>query len=73
MEIKSETFKHIAYVDLNLLTSNDIIIKSRYYLFNGTTCIVNISVYKHHLWFNVVYHKPLNGGLNLNPLIILSI
>ena len=34
----------LCHMDLNLLTSNGLIIKSRYYDLNDTTCIVNISV-----------------------------
>ena len=37
-------FKHTIHTELDLLTSNDIIIKSRYYDFNDTTSIVNMSV-----------------------------
>ena len=50
---------------LDLITSNGSIIESRYYDFNDNTCIVNISLQKQHLWFNMVYHKPFNGELNL--------
>ena len=50
---------------LDLLTSISVIIKSRYYDLNDTTCIVNISVWKQYLWFNMVYNKPFNGKLNL--------
>ena len=60
-------------MDLNLLTSNGLFIESRYYDFNDTTCIVNISAWKKHLWFNMVYHKPFNGKLNLIHSDILSI
>ena len=60
-------------MDLDLLISNGLIIKSRCYDFNDTTCIVNISLQKQHLWFNMVYHKPFNGKLNLIHSDILSI
>ena len=36
--------KHAIHMYLDLLTSNGFIIKSCYYDFNDTTCIVNISV-----------------------------
>ena len=58
---------------LDLLTSNGLIIKFRYYDFNDTIPIVNLSVWKKHLWFNMVYHKPFNGKLNLIHSDILSI
>ena len=57
----------------DLLTSNSLIIKSRYYDFNDTTSIVNISVEKYHVWFNMVDHKPFNGKLNLIHSDILTI
>ena len=57
----------------DLLTSNSLIIKSRYYDFNDTTSIVNISVEKCHVWFNMVDHKPFNGKLNLIHSDILTI
>ena len=60
-------------MDLDLLTSNGLMIESRYYDFHDTTCIVNISARKQHLWFNMVYHKPFNGKLNLIHSDILSI
>ena len=60
-------------MDIDLLTSNGLIIKSRYYDFKDTTCIVNISMQKQHLWFKLVYHKPFNGKLNLIHSYILSI
>ena len=60
-------------MDLDLLTSNGLIIIGRHYDFNDTTCIVNISAWKYHLWFNMVYHKPFNGKLNLIHSDILSI
>ena len=47
---------------MDLLSSNGLIFNRRYYDFNDTSCIVNIS---QHLWFNMVYHKPFNGKLNL--------
>ena len=49
---------------LDLLTTNGLIMKSRYYDFNDTTCIVKISV----KWFNMIYHKLFKGKLNLNTL-----
>ena len=52
-------------MSIDLLSSNGLIINSRYYDFNDSTCIVNISVYKQQLWFNMVYHKPFKGKLNL--------
>ena len=58
---------------LDLLTSNGLIIQSRYYDFNDSIPIVNISVCKQHLWFNMVHHKPFNGKLNLIHSDILSI
>ena len=60
-------------MDIDLLICNGLIIKSRYYDCNDTTCIVNISVYKQHLLVNVVYDKPFNGKLNLIHSDILSI
>ena len=60
-------------MDIDLLMCNSLIMKSRYYVFNDSTCIVNISVMEQHLWFNMVYHKPNNGKLNLMHLDILSI
>ena len=57
----------------DLLTSNSLIIKSRYYDFNDTTSIVNISVEKYHVWFNMVDNKPFNGKLNLIHSDILTI
>ena len=50
---------------LDLLTSNGLIIKCTYYDFNDCIPIVNISVRKQHLWFNMVDHKPFNGKVNL--------
>ena len=58
---------------LDLLTSNGLIIKCTYYDFSDCIPIVIISVWKQHLRFNIVYHKPLNGKLNLIPSDILSI
>ena len=43
-QIKSKTLKHSNLMDLNLLTSNGLIIKSCCYDFNDTACIVNISL-----------------------------
>ena len=43
-QIKSETFKHTIHIGIDLLTSNGLIIKSRHYDFNDTTCIVIISL-----------------------------
>ena len=45
-QIKSETFKHTIHMDIDLLTSNGLIIKSRYYDLNDNTCIVTISLRK---------------------------
>ena len=50
---------------LDLLTGNGLIIKCTYYDFSDSVPIVNISVWKYHLMFNMVYHKPFNGKLNL--------
>ena len=58
---------------LDLLTSNGLIIKSRYYDFNDSIPILNISVWNEHLLFNMVYHKPFNGKLNPMHSDILSI
>ena len=58
---------------LDLLTSNGLIIKSRYYDFTDSIPIVDISVWKQHLWFNTVNHKPFNGKLNLIHSDVLSI
>ena len=41
-QIKSETFKHVIHIDINLLNSNGLIIKSRYYDFSDNICIVII-------------------------------
>ena len=43
-QIKSETFKHTIHMDIDLLTSNGLVIKSRYYDFNDNICIVIISL-----------------------------
>ena len=43
-ELKSNTLRLTIHMNLDLLTSNGLIIKSRYYDFNDTTCILNISV-----------------------------
>ena len=40
----ANSHRHTIHMDLDLLTSNGLIIKSRYYDFNDTTCIVNVSV-----------------------------
>ena len=53
---------------LDLLTSNGLIIKCTYYDFSDSIPIVKISV-----CFNIVYHKPFNGKLNLIHSDILSI
>ena len=58
---------------LDLLTSNGLIIKSPYYDFNDSIPIVNISVWKYYLWFNMVYHKPFNDKINPMHSDILSI
>ena len=58
---------------LDLLTNNGLIIKCRYYDFNDSIPIVIISVWKEQLWFNMVYHKPFNGKVNLIHSDILSI
>ena len=42
-QTKSETFKHTNHIDLDLLTSNGLVIKCRYYDFNDNICIVIIS------------------------------
>ena len=49
-QIKSETIKHTIHINIDLLTSNGLIIKSRYHDFNDNVCIVIISLYKYHLW-----------------------
>ena len=43
-QIKSETFQHTILIDIYLLTSNGLVIKSRYYDFNDNICIVIISL-----------------------------
>ena len=48
---------------LDLLTSNGLIIKRRYYDFNDSIPIVNISV--EITRFNMVDHTPFNRNLNL--------
>ena len=40
--INSETLKHTFRIDINVLTSNGLIIESRYYDFTDNTCIVII-------------------------------
>ena len=60
-------------MNLDLLTSNGLIIKSRYYDFNDTTSIMNISVLKQHLLFNRFIIQPDDVRFNLKPLNILSI
>ena len=42
-QIKSETYKHTIHIDIDLLTSNGLIIKCRYYDFDNI-CIVIISL-----------------------------
>ena len=44
MVIKSNTLRYTIHIDLDLLTSNGLITKRRYYDFNDTACILNISV-----------------------------
>ena len=43
-QIKSETFKHTIHIDIDLLTSNVLIIKSLYNDINDNVCIVIISL-----------------------------
>ena len=43
-QIKSETYKYTIHLDIDLLTSNGLIIKCRYYDFNDNICIVIISL-----------------------------
>ena len=43
-QIKSETLKHTIHMDIDLLTSNGLVIKCRYYDFNDNICIVIISL-----------------------------
>ena len=50
---------------LELLTSKGLIPQCTYYDFNDSIPIVIISVWKQHLWFNMVYHELFNGKLNL--------
>ena len=50
---------------LVLFCNIGLLIISRYYDFNDSIPIVNISVSKQHLYFNMVDHKPFNGTLNL--------
>ena len=44
MVIKSNTHRHNRHMQIDLLTSNGLIINSRYYVFNDTTCMVSISI-----------------------------
>ena len=41
---KSKTFKHTIHTSTDLLTCNDLVIKSRYCDFNDNICIVIISL-----------------------------
>ena len=54
---------------IDLLICNGLIIKSLCYDFNALL----ISQFGNNTWFNMVYHKPNNGKLNLMHLDILSI
>ena len=58
---------------LDLLTGNGLIPQCTYYDFNDSILIVIILVWKQHIWFNTVCHKPFNGKLNLIHSDILSV
>ena len=65
VHVKSKCFKHAILIGLDFLTSNGLIIKSCYYDFNDTACIVNISVeitlmVYHGLSYMIHEHARLN-------------